>query len=211
LKTDEVIALEMVEKLNEALFSKNDLDEASYYVKSGYGQSTVEAINSESKKKFPSKSFGDLKMDLGLTDIISYAYFLKEVEYETIFEKGDPGSGMYIIRSGKVLIFNRNIHDQEQEMAVLGSGELFGETALSSPAPRTFSARTAEATELIGMYRSDLLTTTSKHPAIACRILLGLAKLISDQSQRATIELTALQQRIIKQEQKQQPGTGSSQ
>ncbi len=131
--------------------------------------------------------------------------------HETIFEKGDPGSGMYIIRSGKVLIFNRNIHDQEQEMAVLGSGELFGETALSSPAPRTFSARTAEATELIGMYRSDLLTTTSKHPAIACRILLGLAKLISDQSQRATIELTALQQRIIKQEQKQQPGTGSSQ
>lgn len=128
---------------------------------------------------------------------------------ETIFEKGDPGSGMYIIRSGKVLIFNRNGHDQEQGMAILGIGELFGETTLTSPAPRTFCARTTEATELIGIFRSDLLTTTSKHPAIACRILLGLTKFISEQAQRATIEITVLQQRLLELEQSQQPGTGS--
>ena len=87
LKTDDSIALEMVKKLNNAPFSKNDLDEESYYVKSGYGQKTVDEINRESKKKFSSKSFGDLKMDLDPTDIISYAYFLKEVEYETMFKK----------------------------------------------------------------------------------------------------------------------------
>jgi CRP-like cAMP-binding protein len=127
---------------------------------------------------------------------------------ETIFEKGDPGSGMYIIRSGKVLIFNRDIHDQEQEMALLSSGDLFGETTLASPAPRTFSARTTEATELIGLFRSDMLTTTSKHPAIACRILLGLTKFISEQAQRATIEVSALQQRLLEMEHNQQPTTG---
>jgi hypothetical protein len=87
LNTQDKIALEMVSKLNDAPFSKNDLDEESYYIKSGYGQSTVDAINRESEKKFPSKSFGDLKMSLAPTDIISYAYFLKEVEYETKFEK----------------------------------------------------------------------------------------------------------------------------
>ena len=87
LNTQEKVALEMVSKLNDASFSKSDLDEESYYVKSGYGQSTVDAINRESKKKFPSKSFGDLEMSLAPTDIISYAYFLKEVEYETKFEK----------------------------------------------------------------------------------------------------------------------------
>ena len=37
-----------------------DLDEKSYYVKSGYGQETVDAINKESKLKFPAKSFSDL-------------------------------------------------------------------------------------------------------------------------------------------------------
>lgn len=87
LNTQDKIALEMALKLNDAPFSKSDLDEESYYVKSGYGQSTVDQINHESKKKFPSKSFGDLQMNLDPTDIISYAYFLKEVEYETKFEK----------------------------------------------------------------------------------------------------------------------------
>ena len=89
LNTDDSVALKMVEKLNDAPFSKNDLVEESYYVKSGYGQKTVDEINRESKKKFPSKSFDDLDMNLDLTDIISYAYFLKEVEYEIMFEKDD--------------------------------------------------------------------------------------------------------------------------
>ena len=79
LNTDDKIALEMALKLNNAPFSKSDLDEESYYIKSGYGQSTVDEINRESKKKFPSKNFGDLEMNLAPRDNISYAYFLKEV------------------------------------------------------------------------------------------------------------------------------------
>jgi len=62
------------------------LDEASYYVKSGFGQETVDIINKESKEKFPNKTFGDLKINLSPHDIISYAYFLKEARYKTPFE-----------------------------------------------------------------------------------------------------------------------------
>jgi len=87
LNTDDKIALEMVSKLNNAPFTKSDLDEESYYIKSGYGNSTIDKINRESKKKFPSKSFSDLSINLTERDFISYAYFLKEVEYETKFEK----------------------------------------------------------------------------------------------------------------------------
>lgn len=89
LNTDDDTALEMVVKLNDAPFSKSDLDEKSYYVKSGYGQSTVDEINRESKKKFPAKSLGDLTITLSPKDIIFYAYFLKEVEYKTMFKKDD--------------------------------------------------------------------------------------------------------------------------
>lgn len=87
LNTRDWRALEMVDKLNSSPFSKNDLDEASYYVKSGFGQETVDIINRESRSKFPSKSFKDLKEKLGPEDIISYAYFLKEVEYWTKFKE----------------------------------------------------------------------------------------------------------------------------
>ncbi|MDD4902630.1 MAG: hypothetical protein PHE24_05865 [Patescibacteria group bacterium] len=89
LKTTDKVALGMVDKFNNPAITKDDLDEASYYIKSGYGQETVDAINKESKAKFPDKSFGDLQIKLDPTGIISYAYFLKQVEYQTVFDKKD--------------------------------------------------------------------------------------------------------------------------
>lgn len=87
MNTTDKTALKMVDCLNQPVFAKKDLDEKSYYVKSGYGQKTVDLINQESKKRFPSKRFGDLQLKLSPTDIISYAYFLKEVKYKTPFSE----------------------------------------------------------------------------------------------------------------------------
>jgi hypothetical protein len=81
LNTYDKKALEMVDKLNHSPFTRNDLDEKSYYIKSGFGQETVDLINEESRQKFPGKRLLDLELKLAPTEIISYAYFLKEVEY----------------------------------------------------------------------------------------------------------------------------------
>lgn len=101
LKTSDEIALRMADQLNEAPLTKKDLDGKSYYIKSGFGQKTVDLINKESRTKFPDKSFGDLKLRLGPKDIIAYAYFLKKVEYlaqfkekKVLFEK-DTVNGFY--------------------------------------------------------------------------------------------------------------------
>ena len=115
---------------------------------------------------------------------------------ETVFEQGDPGSGLYIIRSGGVTIFTRDGHDHEEELTTLGPGDFFGETTLASPAPRTVSARTTESSELLGLFRSDLLATSDKHPEIANRILFGLTKMISERMQTATLQLRNMQQRL---------------
>jgi len=72
---------------NQSLFTKEDLDAKSYYIKSGYGQKTVTAINKETRAKFPSKSFADLNLSLEPTDIIAYAYFLKQIEYTYAFSE----------------------------------------------------------------------------------------------------------------------------
>lgn len=85
LNTTDEKALEIVDTFNKTIFTKNDLDEASYYVKSGFRQKTVDIINKESRSKFPDKSFGDLKVTLQEKDIIAYAYFLKKVEHATPF------------------------------------------------------------------------------------------------------------------------------
>ena len=99
--TTDPIALTMADRFNNSLFTKDDLDLNSYYIKSGFGQKTVDAINKETRKKFPSKSFAALTGDFKDQDMIAYAYFSKQVFYplpftktETTFE-GEKVAGFY--------------------------------------------------------------------------------------------------------------------
>lgn len=138
------------------------------------------------------------KRDLGYLETLIHVR--NYTAQETVFEQSDPGSGMYIIRTGHVVIFTRDSHDREEELAILGPGDFFGETTLASPAPRTVSARTTEGTELLGLFRSDLLATATKHPEMANRILFGLTKMISERLQAATLEIRGLQHKLAEQE-----------
>lgn len=89
VRTETAEALEMADRFNHPVCTTADLDEPSYYIKAGFGPKTLEAINRESRKKFPDKSFGDMDMTLGEDDIISYAYFYKKVAYEIPFTRTD--------------------------------------------------------------------------------------------------------------------------
>jgi CRP-like cAMP-binding protein len=112
---------------------------------------------------------------------------------ETVFEEGDTGSGMYVIRTGKVEIFLRDAEGREVPLALLGPGDFFGETTLTAPASRTASARTLDASELLGLFRADLLETVQRHPGIASKILLGLTRIVSERLHLAGQEIRRLQ------------------
>lgn len=65
-----------------------------------------------------------------------------------LFSEGDPGDCMFVIRSGRVEIFQ----DRPQGRIVIGTvgeGELFGEMALIDGEPRMASARTIKDCELM--------------------------------------------------------------
>lgn len=51
LKSKDKFALEIATSFNKSTFTNNDLDENSYYEKSGFGQKTVDAINEETKPR----------------------------------------------------------------------------------------------------------------------------------------------------------------
>lgn len=112
---------------------------------------------------------------------------------EIVFEEGDVGSGMYAIRSGQVLIYNRDDQGHDHEAALLESGDFFGEVALTASRPRLASARTLEPTVLVGLFRSDLLDAVRKHPGISAKILLGLTRIISDRLHQSNLQLQELQ------------------
>lgn len=113
--------------------------------------------------------------------------------HETIFEEGDPGSGMYMIRSGSVEIFAKGENSVDHELARLTPGDFFGETTLTAPAPRSAFARTLEATELIGLFRADILEIAQRKPSVSSSILFGLTRVVSERLQAASLEIRRLQ------------------
>ncbi|MBW2452106.1 MAG: Crp/Fnr family transcriptional regulator [Deltaproteobacteria bacterium] len=115
---------------------------------------------------------------------------------ELVFEEGDPGSGMYMIRGGSVRIFARLADGGEDVLAILESGDFFGETTLTAPAARSASARTMEATELVGLFRSDLLELSERQPSVANNILFGITRVISERLQASSIEIRRLQNQL---------------
>jgi CRP-like cAMP-binding protein len=64
----------------------------------------------------------------------------------TIFEKGDPGTRLYIIVSGRV-----RVHDGEHTLGELADRDVFGEMALLDPEPRVASISALEDTELLSL------------------------------------------------------------
>ncbi len=115
---------------------------------------------------------------------------------EIIFEQSDPGSGMYMIRSGAVKIFSRREDGSEDELASLGPGDFFGETTLTAPAPRSASARTTEITELVGLFRADLMELAEKHATLTYRVLFGLTRVVSERLQAASLEIRKLKNQL---------------
>lgn len=116
--------------------------------------------------------------------------------HEVVFEEGDPGSGMYMIRSGSVVIFSRDSQGKEEELTRLGPGDFFGETTLTAPVQRSASARTLEATELVGLFRADLLEAAESNAKITSHILFGLTRIVSERLQAASIEIRRLQRML---------------
>ena len=115
---------------------------------------------------------------------------------EVVFEEGDPGTGMYMIRSGGVSILAKNQQGTDDELALLGPGDFFGETTLTAPAPRSATARTTEQTELIGLFRADLLELIERQPTLTSRILIGLTRIVSERLQTASQEIRNLNKLI---------------
>lgn len=115
---------------------------------------------------------------------------------EMVFAEGDPGTGLYVIRTGKIRIYSHNNLGRSEQLALLSVGDFFGESTLTNPANRSASARTLEQSELIGLFRADLLEITQKYPGMANKILIGLTRLLGERLQAVGNQLQAQREQI---------------
>jgi CRP-like cAMP-binding protein len=105
------------------------------------------------------------------TERDSFARFLKHFPRGTVlFNEGDEGEEMYIIRSGQVAIKKRVPHG-EKVVAVLEKGDFFGEMAVLERIPRTAGAELMEDGDLIVIGSDVFGDMVKSNPEVAVRML----------------------------------------
>jgi len=108
---------------------------------------------------------------------------------EIIFHEGQPGAGMYIIRNGKVRIVHKTATGDDQELSILMDGEFFGDLGLLDNSPRTAAAISIGKSQIIGLFRPELLKLIDRNPSLGCKILLKLAKVVAARLRHADRQL----------------------
>lgn len=116
---------------------------------------------------------------------------------EIIFNQGDIGSGMYIIRSGQVEVFNQDELGQTATQAYLKQGDFFGEIALTASRPRCAAAKALEPTVLVGLFRSDVEEAIRRNPVPMAKIMFGLNRVIGDRLLQCSLQLEELKKQIV--------------
>jgi uncharacterized membrane protein len=96
---------------------------------------------------------------------------------DTLFRVGEPGESLYVVRSGEVELFIRDTAGQRIPLAIVGTGEVFGELALLDRSPRTATAIAMSDAALLELDRDDLLLLFQRSPAAALRLLAAMGRM----------------------------------
>ncbi len=96
---------------------------------------------------------------------------------ETLFQAGEPGESLFVIRSGEIELFIKDTAGQRIPLAMVGVGEVFGELALLDRSPRTATAIAMSDSELLELDRDDLLLLFQTSPSSALRLLAAMGRM----------------------------------
>ena len=82
--------------------------------------------------------------------------FHKVPEKTILFRGGDPPESLFMIKKGEVEIYTQNPHGKRVILAILRSGNFFGEIGVLLNRPRMAFARTTQPSELLELTKEDL-------------------------------------------------------
>jgi NTE family protein len=100
---------------------------------------------------------------------------LRVVAGELLFEEGDPGDALFLVRTGLIDITSSG-PDGEQRLVTFGPGELFGEMALLTGRPRIANARAQTDALLWRLHHTDFVLHLGDDPALAHVVAQGLSQ-----------------------------------
>ncbi len=104
---------------------------------------------------------------------------------EVIFYERQPGTGMYFVKKGLIRL-TKTVDGVKVKIAELGDGEFFGEMSLLEEYPRSAQATAVVKTEVLGIFRPDLLDLIGRHPRLGSKILMRLSKRLANRLRKTT-------------------------
>jgi CRP/FNR family transcriptional regulator, cyclic AMP receptor protein len=99
---------------------------------------------------------------------------------DAIVREGEMGVGAFMIRKGKVAVTKEQDGREDEELATLGPGEIFGEIALLLDVPRTATVRAVEPTELLGLTAWNFRAELQKSAELSYQLLRIMARRLAE-------------------------------
>lgn len=94
---------------------------------------------------------------------------------EVIFHDGEPCHGLYVVESGVVRLFKTSIDGREQVLAVMGSGNVFGELPVFDGGPYPASAAALSEVSVFFVSKEDFHALCREHPEVPLKVLQVVA------------------------------------
>lgn len=93
---------------------------------------------------------------------------------EMIYEQGESGNCMFIIKEGKIVLY-KTAGEQKEEMSTLEKGDFFGELSILEHCPRVETAKALANCSLVVIHRSTFVKMIKSNMEIAIRMLQKLS------------------------------------
>ena len=105
------------------------------------------------------------------------AKIMFEVDYpaeKVVFDEGDEGQTLYIIKSGEVKISKKDPEGREQVLALLKDGDIFGEMSFLDGRPHSASVTTVHNSMILKIEKADFDKFIEAQPRAAYKIMKNI-------------------------------------
>ena len=119
--------------------------------------------------------FSGVQQDL-LEPIVEQSTVQSLQRGDMLFSEGDEANDLYIVLEGRVAIANRSFDGRESVVALMESGDLFGEMPLFRPDGRSADARVLENSSVVVIPYVPVKSLYQEHPEMLWKIVDMLAE-----------------------------------
>jgi len=127
---------------------------------------------------------------------------LKEHRYEagaTVFEEGDTGKSMYIVRSGELIVQRRCSDGRPARLLMMRAGDHFGVTTLIEMEPRPFSCIAEKDSLLYELTNADLYQLYRQNSKGYLVVLQNINRELCRRLRKAATRIAALEDKLHEQ------------